>query len=324
MEIEIDNKRIQIETELLSVFHQPINVFASGAWDSTKISELKKIEFNLKITIDSDSWNIPYLVLLKKDLKDEFVEEYKDKFIELSSMVGESIDYTFIPSTIDIFQFSKINYINLPYFEIFKEKFDEIAFKVLNFIDTYNISEISKEEYEHIDKSTFFNFSKQRLENITKKEKFVIREYRLQDIEFENIERLKKDHNVNKWQIPNLNYKEVNLQSAKVFRDILLIVVPKNFCSKYRPNFEEINRFISDFNNHKSQIYKNFQGADIFNGSYDECMSLINNSEKLTNLKKEIYRKREKSRLDGISFRDDSDWGGLYGEEAEIGRWNCD
>jgi hypothetical protein len=239
-------------------------------------------------------------------------------------MVGESIDYTFIPSTIDIFQFSKINYINLPYFEIFKEKFDEIAFKVLNFIDTYNVSEISKEDYEHIDKSTFFNFSKQKLENITKKEKFVIREYRLQDIEFENIERLKKDHNVNKWQIPNLNYKERNLQSAKVFNDTVLIVVPKIFSSKYRPNFEETNRFISNFNNHKSQIFKDFQGANIFNGSYDECMSFINNSEKLTNLRREIYRKREKSRLDGISFRDDSDWGGLYGEEAEIGRWNCD
>lgn len=325
MIITINKQTVEIIPELLSIFHQPINVFAAGSFDTNRFSEVKKIRFNLKVFIKERQWIIPYLVVLKKDLKEQLIDEYKDRFIELSSLVeDDSIDPIYKPSAKDIFVFSKYRFINQPYFEIFKNQFDETVFNLLNFIDSFDNEIISKDEYELIDKSTFFNFSPLEIEQLITNQKFVIREYRLQDFEFNSKERLDKDFNSNLWQIPNFNYAERVLLSAKIFGNSLLLVIPKNYFSKYRPSFEKINFTLSPNNTLNRQIFKDFQGANIFNGSYEECLSLLHDEKKLSELRKEFLKRREKSRLGQISFRDDSDWGGLYGDEAELGRWNTD
>ena len=217
MKIIIDNHTIEIEPELLSVFNQPINVFSTDVWiASSKISEYKNVKFNLKITLENEVWNVPYLIQLKKDLKENFVEKYQDTFIELSTNVNDDDEEinNYRPSTTDIFEFSKNIYLNKPYFEIFEYNFNESVFKLLNYIDTINNLLISKQEYEFIDKSTFFNFNAQEIENIELNEKFVIREYRSRDIKFDNVTNFNKYHK-DKWKVPHLNFKKLDLIIAE-------------------------------------------------------------------------------------------------------------
>src|SRR5690554_266966 len=152
MRINIDNKTIEIEPELLSIFHQPINVLSLDKYQhSSSISEYKNLKFNLKITLENIVWNVPYLVQLKKDYlvihELNFFDDYDEILFELSARLSKNED---------VGTFSKNRYLNKPYFEIFKNKFNESVFKLLNYIDTIDNLAITKEEYEHIDKSTFF------------------------------------------------------------------------------------------------------------------------------------------------------------------------
>lgn len=341
MIITIDNKKIEIIPELVSVFHQSINVFSANPFEKDKIPEHKEIKFNLKIYVEKKCWNIPYLVLLKKEIKDDFLEEYCDKYVKLSVRQGEdSLLYTYIPANLNIFTYSKERYLNKPYFEIFKDEFNEYIFKILNYIDTIIDSTSTKEEYEFIENSTFYNFNSQELENIELKERFVIREYRKEDIEFGSIEKFHNEYNVNQWQIPSLNYDEIesNLVKASgqsrikeedkiIFNKTgnVLIVLPYSYYSKYRPNFKEIKKYISEYNKYKKHIYFHFQGANIYSGTYQECLSLLNDSNALKNLRKKVFLERKKKDSYGRNDNyDNGDWGGLYGEEADLGRWNTD
>lgn len=302
MKIIIDNQSIEIEPELLSVSNQPINVFSTDLDFPTfhsKISELKNVKINLKITLENEVWNVPYLLQLKKDLKDFFLEKYSDTFIELSTNVNDDDEglSKYIPSQIDIFEFSQIRYLNKPYFQIFENNFNESILKLLNFIDTINSSSISKQEYEFIDKSTFFNFNAQEVENIEVNERFVIREYLNRDIIFDNVEKFNKYHK-DKWKVPHLNFKDLNLNTAKFtfvgnVGGSLKIILPEKYYSKYIPNFEEITPYLDTSRGYE---FNNFQGANIFYGTYEECYSKLNNSKDFYKLEFDLSSEREKAR----------------------------
>jgi hypothetical protein len=330
MIIKIDNNTIEIEPELLSVSHQPINVFSTendNLFVASKISEYKNIKINLKITLKNEIWNVPYLIQLKKDLKENFVEKYSDTFIELSTLYNKKVNNNFFtsyfietykPSEIDIFDYSKTRYLNKPYFEIFENKFNELIFKLLNYIYTLDNLSIKKEEYENINKSTFFNFSTEEIECLQTKENFVIREYRLKDLFVEDVDTLNKYYKV-KWQIPLLNFKELKLNSAKVscIEDVqndnvwsyelienegsLKIILPQKYYSKYRPNFEEINY---DYYESTKYPFNDFRGANIFYGTYDECYQKLNNRKEFYKLELDLLKEREESKQQALENSD--------------------
>lgn len=314
MRINIDNKTIEIEPELLSIFHQPINVLSLDKYQhSSSISEYKNLKFNLKITLENIVWNVPYLVQLKKDYlvinELNFFDDYDEILFELSARLSKNED---------VGTFSKNRYLNKPYFEIFKNKFNESVFKLLNYIDTIDNLAITKEEYEHIDKSTFFNFSTEEIECLQSKEKFVIREYQLKDLVVKDVDTLNKYYKV-KWQIPLLNFKKLELNTAKVscietvpnnngwsyelIENVgsLKIILPQKYYSKYRPNFEEINY---DYYESPQYPFKDFRGANIFYGTYDECCLKLNNRKEFYKLELDLLREREESKQQA---RDNSD-----------------
>ncbi|MBU2929578.1 hypothetical protein [Winogradskyella psychrotolerans] len=340
MKINIDNIIIEIEPELLSIFHQPINVFSTdNLIVTTKISEYKNVIINLKISLENDIWNVPYLLQFKKNLKEVFLEKYSDTFIELSTNINDDDDdddddelNKYIPSKTDIFEFSLTRYLNKPYFEIFENNFNESVFKLLNYIDTINSSSISKQNYEFIDKSDFFIFNAQEIENIELNEKFVIREYRIRDIKFDNISNFNKYHK-DKWKVPHLNFKKLDFNVAKVScigtvpndngwsyelienDGSLKIILPEKYYSKYIPNFEEITPYL-DLSSNGSSEFNDFQGANIFSGTYKECYATLNNSKELYKLELDLLRKREKAEQSG---RDNSD---LDEERLKRSRWH--
>lgn len=328
MKIQIDNNTIEIEPELLSVSHQPINVFSTdNIIGASKISEYKNVKINLKISLKNEVWNVPYLIQLKKDLKEHFAEKYSDTFIELSTLYNKKVNNnaftsnyieTYRPSDLDIFDYSKTRHLNKPHFEIFENKFNESIFKLLNYFDTLDRLSIKKEEYENINKSTFFNFSTEEIECLQTKEKFVIREYQIKDLVIKDVDTLNKYYKV-KWQIPLLNFKELELNTAKVScietvpndngwsyelienEGSLKIIVPQKYYSKYRPNFEEINY---DYYESPKYPFKDFRGANIFYGTYDECYLKLNNRKEFYKLELDLLREREESKQQA---RDNSD-----------------
>ena len=319
MNINIDNKTINIEPQILNISHVSMNVFSATHWDgTTSVPEEKKILFNLKISFENEKWHVPFLVLLKKELKKEFVEIYADKFIKLSKATGEEEDlyWTYEPYRKGIFKYSRMRFLNKPYFDIFSNKYNEFVFILLNYIDSFTDSELSEEEYENIGISTFFNFSLNDIENISEAKTFVIREY----IQYDNImdtDRLNKEYNANKWQIPHFDFKKADFKSVKNNYKSIYLIVPKHYFSSYRPNFKEIKRFTSNFNRYRE--FSDYQGANIFYGSFKECYELMNNKKYFENLKKNIFEKRK---ADTQKARNSYSNSKRYRDELERDTWD--
>jgi hypothetical protein len=316
MEINIDNRHIHLKPEIISINQCSASVFNSEN-DFVRPPEVKNILFNLHINIEKDSWQIPYLVVLRKENKerDEYEFGIKD---ENESEIKEIRDFTEPNHELKSeseFNYTKNIYLNKPYFKIFSTEFDETLFQLINMIATFSELKIPKDEYECINKESFFGFTSNQIENCYNEGEFVIREYRYPDLIIEDLEKFNDQSKADKWQLPIIDYEQAESDLFKVFHlntvvndiitkvriDSVLLIVPRNYYSKYRPNFELVNTIILKRNKYQGKFFNNYLGADIYHGTLKDCLSLLNDKKRIGRLRFDIIKSRQKTLNKNIS-----------------------
>jgi|GEM_PF-6554198 len=263
---------ISLSIAIEHIAHIPIYKFTEvGPLGNSPITEYKEVRAVLNITISNTSWQVPYLLIFQKTLKNEFLDKYN---IEMN---GND----------ECFDFFRKRYLNVPLFELNNEGSISNLVEFLMILDLNKVSTISNQEYNFITADCLLTEKDKTLIQNSDNLKYCIKKYHRIAKKPQNF-----FSNREMWKVPHIalvsRKSDIERLVNTVMKDTNEIissdsytVIPYGYSSSFLPSFKEVkeSRYVSPL---KSQ--------EVFSGSYAECKSCLSDNTRFNELLKRVYK----------------------------------
>lgn len=272
--MKFKNSTVEIKPVIQFVNHNQLYNYVKEGWNGNEsVIEYKEILFAVSIKIGKSYWELPFLMLLSKYLKDEFLQD-NNKSFNLSDQH---------------FHYRKKRCINLPLFMISAQAESEVLLDFLMVLDLAQNILITSQEYNNVNSDLFL--SSDDLENLAHADhlQYCIKKY-YDTPKTTRAFFYSKKH----WKVPYITLSERKIglqilapildQSGAVWKCDNYNIVPKGYNCSFTDSFSTLKEFHYEPPVKEKLVYK---------GTFANCKQVFEDKQAISDLFKRVFKEEQ-------------------------------